>query len=326
MDVRKVLRFKKDMDQGLAWQAFYDPQLNVELTGDQVPSGRFEIVKVSNAGRTEEVETWVPPVMKAPGTHMPPKRNKFAARAFIPDIGTNTQVGNASFLELKCAMHFMANRRVTSIVDQHSTYEYADENGELRSHRIDFLIEFDSGLSLAIAVKSEDRVDPAGLDKIVKHIRPQLSGVADDLIILTDAHLTNDRAWNNQSIIRARKARKEDDCETLRAIIRDIHGSFNAYEMTLRLPSVAAGETAIWCLLYDGVLKMVRPDRRLCDAPFVFVDRAALHSGQPAPTRPGLQSGCGGQKANQSYPSLRLEPLRMREAVRTAERSAAMAI
>jgi len=25
MDVRKVLRFKKDMDQGLAWQDFYDP-------------------------------------------------------------------------------------------------------------------------------------------------------------------------------------------------------------------------------------------------------------------------------------------------------------
>lgn len=320
MDVRKVLRFKKDMDQGLAWQAFYDPQLSVELMGDQVPSGRFEIVKVSNAGRTEEVETWVPPVMKAPGTHMPPKRNKSNVRAFIPDIGTNAQIGNASYLELKCAMHFMANRRVVSIVDQHSTYEYADENGELHSHRIDFLIGFDTGLNLAVAVKPEGRVKATGLDEIVKRIRPQLRGVADDIVILTDAHLTNDRAWNNQSIIRARKARREDDCEALRAIVRDIHGSFNAYEIALRLPSVAAGETAIWCLLYEGVLKMVRPDQRLCDAPFVFVDRAALTTRQLSP-RTGLHAG---QNAMQLHASLRLEPLRLREAARAAERIAAM--
>ncbi|TAW06606.1 hypothetical protein ELI25_29495 (plasmid) [Rhizobium ruizarguesonis] len=326
MDVRKVLRFKKDMGQGLGWQAFYDPQLNVELMGDQVPSGRFEIVKVSNAGRTEEVETWVPPVLKAPGTHMPPKRNVFNVRAFIPDIGTNTQIGNSSFLELKCAMHFMANRRVASIVDQHSTYEYMDKSGELHTHRIDFLIGFDCGVNLAVAVKAEDRVEATGLDEIAKCVRPQLRGVADDIIILTDALLTDDRAWNNQSIIRARKVRSEADCETLRTIIRDIHGSFNAYEIALRLPSVAEGEIAVWCLLYDGVLKMVHPDRKLCDAPFVFVDRAALKPRQPAPTRSSAQNACGGQRAYQSYASLRLEALRTREAARTAERSATVAI
>lgn len=283
MNAKKVIRFLRECNQGFDRHTFYDQEHDTELACDNVISGRFETVRVENMGRTEMVETWVPPIPKAEGSHMPPRRNRFNARAFIPDVGTNIQIGNASWLELKCAMHFMANRRVVRIEDQALTIGYVDEADVKRSHRCDFLITFDNGKKLAVAVKPDDRVEARGLDKLLRILRSNLHGAADDIIILTDAYLTSDRAWNSQSIIRARRARNDADCLMLRDAIKDIYGSVSAFDLARLHPSVARGEIAMWCLLYEGVLKMVRPDRRLCDAPHLTVNREML---KPMPLRP----------------------------------------
>jgi len=286
MNIKQVLRFHKDAIQGFDRREFYDQPDETELVCDNVISGFFEVVKIEHNGRSELVETWFPPVMKKEGSHMPPRRSRFNARAFIPDVGTNVQIGNASWLELKCAMHFMANRRVVRIEDQSPTIPYVDTDGIERHHRCDFRISFDNSTTLAVAIKPDEKVESRNLDKLKKVLRLNLRGQADDIVILTEAYLTNNRAWNAQSIIRARRAKNERVYQALREVLPDIHGSVSAYDLARLNPSVALGEIAVWRLIYEGALKMVRPERRLCDAPYVTVNHSILRtsSHHPGPT------------------------------------------
>lgn len=120
-------------------------------------------------------------------------------------------------------------------------------------------------------MKPADKLEKTEIKDIIERTKPHLNGFADKVVLLTDRVLTRDVAWNSKSIIHAQKARDEADCERMFALVKDIRGEFSAYKVARTFDRFAYGLNAIWCLLYDGVLEMVQPHRKLIDSPYVRV-------------------------------------------------------
>ncbi len=276
MNAKKVLRYMKDREQGFRWEDNYEPAGEVELFGDDVPCGRQVKRTVTNNGVTEDVDVWTPPVLKGEGSHRPPRASRESVRSWLTDPTTNREIGSSSHLEMKCTYQLMANRRVIEIIDQHPTVSYPDENGELHQTRYDFMFTLDDTRKIAIAIKPADKVEKRGLNRIIRASLPELRKVADDAIILTDIELSAERLWNNKTILRARRLRNQSDVDFLLRELGQWHGVFSAFDLARLHPSVARGEVAVWLLIYEGVLKMLHPERRLCDAPSVFVEQSML--------------------------------------------------
>lgn len=286
MNIRKVLRFMKDRSQGFDWDEFYGPteEEDTELSGDAVPVGVMSTRIVTN-GRGAEVECWTPPKLKAEGTHRPPRKNRGAGRSYVSYPGNNSEIGNSSTLETKCSYHLMAIRRIVDIVDQSPTVGYVDDDGIPRQTRYDFRFTTDDGRNAVVAVKKSSSVKRKKLERILKLTSPALREQGfDEAIILTELELTDARFWNNKSILRARRARRQKDIDFILDELRDWNGAFNYFELASRHRSVARGEVAIWNLIYEGVLRMVDPAKMLVDAPFVYVDKDAVQRLRVAPS------------------------------------------
>ena len=128
-----------------------------------------------------------------------------------------------------------------------------------------------SGLKIVYPIKPVDEMKKTGLKDIVERTKPHLEGFADKVVLLTDRTLTRDLHWNSKSIVKAQKMRSEADCDRMHDLIKDIRGEFSAYKVARTFERFADGLNAIWCLLYDGVLELTQPHRRLIDAPWVRV-------------------------------------------------------
>jgi hypothetical protein len=81
--------------------------------------------------------------------------------------------------------------------------------------------------------------------------------------------LTRERAWNAKWTLRALKIRDEADCEKMRSMISDIQGTVSAFALARNFDRFADGLNAIWCLVYDGVIELAEPGKKLVDAPWV---------------------------------------------------------
>ncbi|CDZ62177.1 Hypothetical protein NGAL_HAMBI2605_18250 [Neorhizobium galegae bv. orientalis] len=292
MNTKKVLRYMKDRRQGFRWEEWYEPSGSVELHGDEVPCGLMQTRTVSNGGGTEEVEVWTAPILKKKGERRPPRADRGAGRSLMTNPWTNRELDSSSTLEMKCAYHLMGSRHVREVVDQYPTVPYRNAEGQDRETRFDFLATLDDGRSIAIAVKPHDSVQKRGLDDVVKRSRPGLRGVANDAIILTELELTAERLWNNKSTVRARRALRQDDLDFMLDLLPSWHGTFCAFQLAAQLPTVARGEVAVWLLIRAGVLKMVNPERRLCDASHVYVDNSILVAERSAKCSVESTEGC----------------------------------
>ena len=92
-----------------------------------------------------------------------------------------------SVLEADLLAVFRAWHAVRKIWDQPPAREYVTEDGEVRSHTFDFLVEFWSGRRIAYPVKSTRYAAIDGIDETLELIRNQsLDGFADDVVLVTE--------------------------------------------------------------------------------------------------------------------------------------------
>ncbi|MBZ7924764.1 hypothetical protein LAC81_28925 [Ensifer adhaerens] len=170
----------------------------------------------------------------------------------------------------------MANRAVTNVEDQPPPIRFRCDDGKLREHTFDFRATYFNGRRIAIAVKPKSDVVKSGIRQVLRHVRPLLGGFADEAILLTDEIVTLKHGWNACSILRARRARNHEDCARMRDFFRGVHGAVHISQVAVQFDNPAAALNAIWCLVYDGVLKLVFPDQKLVDAPYVINAKTTL--------------------------------------------------
>ncbi len=170
----------------------------------------------------------------------------------------------------------MANWTVTNVEDQPPPISFRCDDGKSHEHTFDFRATYFNGRRIAIAVKPKTDIVKSGIRDVLRHIRPKLNGFADEAILLTDEWATINRGWNALSILRARRARNDEDCARMHDFFRSVHGAVHVSQVAAQFDNRAAALNAIWCLIYDGVLKQVFPDQKLVDEPLVINARTTL--------------------------------------------------
>ncbi|MHA4734082.1 MULTISPECIES: hypothetical protein [Ensifer] len=269
MNAKQILRFMKDREAGIDRDNIKTAREH--LVADAISSGRDVIVEgVDEDGQPLVYKKWVP-TKKSTGTRKPAERTKGHSRGYIVDPASKRAIGFESTHEMRCAMMLLANKDVVHLEDQPPAVHYRDAKRVHRKHTFDYRATFADGRRVAIAVKPSHLLESSGIRDVIKRIKPKLHGFADQALILTERNLTIARGDNAEHIVHARRYRNEADCEELQAFLEGVPGIFRIYEVVNRFPDFAAAMNAMWCLIYDGFLKLAYPDRTLRDAPYAYV-------------------------------------------------------
>ncbi len=273
MTNKRVLRYMIECEHGIDNYVNDEPTVFEGSLADYAPAGEFVTVRFhDDDGVAHDAELWTGH-KPSTGTRQPPNRTKAHARGYIVDPRTNRAIGFSSTYELTCILFLMANVAVADIEDQPAAVTYFDREGKKRKHTYDIRASLKTGLKIVYPIKPVDQLKKTKIKEIIELTKPNLEGFADKVVLLTDRVLTRDVAWNSKSIVHAQHARDEADCERMLDIVKDIQGEFSAYKVARMFDRFAYGLNAIWCLLYDGVLELVQPHRKLIDAPYVRVRR-----------------------------------------------------
>lgn len=224
--------------------------------------------EVDDFGNSEAVEVFVPPA-RSTATRKPPERTKGHSRGSLVDPHSNRAITFASVREMRCAMILLASPEITEVYDQPPAVTYIDAQGKEREHTPDYLAVSQSGKKCAIAVKPLRLVKKSGIEDTIKRIKPVLGTYAHDIVLLTDHQLTSARANNAESAIHANECRIQADCDRVNALLGSFAGEVSAYDVAKMFGNFPLGMNAVWCLIYDGFLKLADPARMLADNPFV---------------------------------------------------------
>ncbi|WDZ79134.1 hypothetical protein PWG15_27005 (plasmid) [Ensifer adhaerens] len=270
MNALQILRCMKEEEAraGLPVNA----NRGLRLVPDHATSGRLLDVggSTSDCGAEPDPwsEVWVPTAFST-GTRQPTPRSKGHSRGWVVDPAANRAIGFSSTHEMRLAAMLLANRNVVEVEDQPAAVSYRGADGKRHHHTFDYRATYRNGRRVAIAVKPRSAVVKSGIRDVLKRVRPVLGSFAHEAVLLTDTQITMARGRNALSILRARRARNEEDCARMRNLFRRVHGSVHADHIAEQFGNRAAGKNAIWCLIYDGFLQLAEPDRKFIDAPFV---------------------------------------------------------
>ncbi|KJS34803.1 MAG: hypothetical protein VR70_17005 [Rhodospirillaceae bacterium BRH_c57] len=150
----------------------------------------------------------------------------------------------------------MARHDVNHIADQPPAVHYVTPDGRTRGHTFDFLVRTVDGRRLAIAVKPEAKVERSGIQATLSLVRAQVgSRFADAYLLRTDRHITRERVFNAQLLLRSRVCRIEADVAAVWAIAGTLPGKFRLADIVAHAGIGARGFNAVICLIDDGRLE-----------------------------------------------------------------------
>ncbi|GAA0571219.1 TnsA endonuclease N-terminal domain-containing protein [Caenispirillum bisanense] len=177
-------------------------------------------------------------------------------RGTLVDQASGRELVFESRLERGLAEILLARRDVSHIADQPPAVHYMTPDGRTRGHTFDFLVTTVDGKRLAIAVKPEAKVKSSGIQTTLSLVRAQIgSRFADAYLLRTDRHITRDRVFNAQLLLRGRVCRIEADVAAMRAIVETLPGSFRLADLVARAGIGARGFNAVVSLIDDGLLQ-----------------------------------------------------------------------
>jgi hypothetical protein len=116
-----------------------------------------------------------------------------------------------SGLEKKAAHFLLTHPAVADLREQPPSVAWFDAAGQKHRHTLDFLATLKDGRKLAVAVKPKARAERQRLAEVLKMIATQLPhGVADGVLLITDADLPRDLVHNCALLHHARRAPDPD--------------------------------------------------------------------------------------------------------------------
>ncbi|MDR9759432.1 hypothetical protein RJJ37_07265 [Rhizobium redzepovicii] len=176
----------------------------------------------------------------------------------------STVVYHESGLEQRVSALLRTYRNIKRLGSQYPMVEYADSDGVVRRHTFDFFIELTNGTRIAIAVKALrkhkemtdllDRIRAYGITGVGKWGR-RTPGIADAIMLATDAEATYEQFENAYFILASRDRHDEAECARLHDLVRGLPGQFRFGQLLLNCASRAKRRTAIWRLIDLGVLE-----------------------------------------------------------------------
>ena len=247
---REIYKYILDLKNGVRRPTRL-PETTVYLAPDAGTSGRETLVR--------EVPTWVPP---APSTasRMPTARSRGYCRGCIVDARTNRTYVFESSLERDALCILLADRRISAVQDQPPAVSYVGPDGRLRSHTADFRVIRVVGIRIAYAVKPSARVEKSRIQETLDLIKEQVGAqFADHYRVLTENEITKPKAHNARMILRARRARNQDDVDTVRRAVPSI-GAFKIGDILTVTALGARGWNAVLNLIDEGVLTVIEPN------------------------------------------------------------------
>jgi hypothetical protein len=197
---------------------------------------------------------WLPP-RSSIGSRHPSLRGKGSSRGTVLDFDAHRALNFESQLERDLIEILQVHPDILQIVDQPPPVVYMGRNGRTQHHTFDFLVTTIDQKRHAIAVKPEAKVEKSGIQDVLSRIRTQVGArFADHYLLLTDRHITRDKAVNARLILHCRRMRNEDDVAIVREITRDLMGSFSISDVVIRSQLGARGFTAVVGLIDEGWL------------------------------------------------------------------------
>jgi|GEM_PF-1274916 len=182
----------------------------------------------------------------------------------------STIVYHESRLEHRVSKVLQTYRGLKRLISQYPKVEYVDDDGIIHEHTCDYFIELEDSTRLAIAVKYErkreemldllDRICANGITAVGEdgELTP---GIADAMVLVTDAQATDEAFDNAFFILSSRDHHDETECAILHDIVRKLPGTFRFGTLLLNCSPRAKRRTAIWRLLDLGLVHPVSSGR-----------------------------------------------------------------
>ncbi len=274
--VRQIIRLMQELERGVDSTLVPIPKETVFLKASQPVSGRAVPYSGMDSDHDDSGLPDMPFLWKWTEEPTPsrwyPARTKGHSRGTVTSSITRSAITFASKYEMRAARMFLANRRIVRVKDQPAPIPFTRDDGQ-HEHTIDYLTELNSGVRIYVAVRPTWLLDKDDLADTIDRInRGALARIADEAVILTQRELTEARGWNAGSVLRALRQPDADDNARLRAFVSSFRGIVCIDDFRHAITCPAAMWNAVFCLIFEGVLKPVRPDVKLVDHPYVTVD------------------------------------------------------
>lgn len=240
------------------------PVLNGELVPEANPLASY---RAAAAARVESQTPWHEPDHGL-AIRVPALKQAKTTRGHT--LHGSTVVYHESRLEHRVSKVLQTYRGLKRLVSQYPKVEYLDDEGVIHKHTCDYFIELDDGSRLAIAVKYErkrkemldllDRICANGITAVGKDGK-LTPGIADAMVLVTDALATDEALDNAFFILSSRDHHDETECAILHDIVRKLPGTFRFGTLLLNCSFRAKRRTAIWRLLDLNLIHPVSPGR-----------------------------------------------------------------
>ncbi len=274
--VRQIIRLLQELERGVDSTLVPIPKETVFLKASQPVSGRavpFPRMDddYDDGGLPDIPIVWKPTEEPTPSRWYP-ARTKAHSRGTVTSSISRSAITFASKYEMRAARMFLANRKIVRVRDQPAPMPFT-RNDVKHHHTTDYLTELDSGPRVYVAVRPTWLFDKDDLvDTIDRINHGALANVADEAVILTERELTEARGWNAGSVLHALRQPDADDNARLRTFVSSFRGVVCIDDFRHAIECSAAMWNAVFCLVYEGVLKPARPDVKLVDHPYVTID------------------------------------------------------
>ncbi|MCZ8320983.1 MAG: TnsA endonuclease N-terminal domain-containing protein [Novosphingobium sp.] len=108
--------------------------------------------------------------------------------------------------EANAILLFAAMPGVAAIREQYPTVQYKDSAGRTREHTFDLCVDFDTGVTLAIAVKSNEIAEQIGFAEQLHRIAAYVpEAIADAALLLTDVDIPVAQRRLNAAVVGAHR-------------------------------------------------------------------------------------------------------------------------
>lgn len=209
------------------------------------------------------------PTLPSVATRFPALRSRASCRGFA--VHDERVVVFESHLEL-CVLLLLASMpEVQQIIDQPPPVKYIDDNGEVKRHTFDFLVVIKNLIRILIAVRPVARLAKSGLPRTVELISDQLPpGIADRIIIITDADLTYADRYNALQAFECGRFPIVKHDNAILALTEDMLGSVKIADLVESAGLGGAGFRAVIRVITRGALMPVLPRRRITPDSYII--------------------------------------------------------
>jgi hypothetical protein len=215
---------------------------------------------------------WVPPHAST-GTRRHKKNGKGSFKGSHVSYDS-FEIVTESDLEADVFYWLEARRDVVRVREQWPSVIYVGVDGEDHTHTFDFHIELANGRRTAIAVRPSGRTTVLRETLQLIHEQQRLARFADSAVIITDDDVTKDDSRNAQNILRARKVRDEHEVHAALSDLSSAYGSIRFYDLIKHSSEPGLRRSALWCLIYEGILVPVDRRERITDTTILRFSRA----------------------------------------------------